>query len=46
MARHLFAAFEHTPKEFWTGMAWALLWAILAVRVGFARGSALSEVKR
>jgi hypothetical protein len=45
-AKHVFVNIEHTPKEFWTGMAWALLWAILAVRVGLARGKALSEVQR
>ncbi len=45
MARHLFVGIG-SQKEFWTGMAIATLWAVLAVRIGLARGAALREVKR
>jgi hypothetical protein len=45
MARHVFYP-SGSEKEFWTGMAIAALWAMIAVRIGLARGAAMREVKR
>jgi hypothetical protein len=45
IARHVFYA-AGTPAELATGLAWAALWAMLAVRLGLSRGSGLREVKR
>jgi hypothetical protein len=45
MAKHAFFG-NGNAKEFWIGIAWALLWSILAVRLGLNRGKALRAVQR
>ena len=44
--QYVFIPFEKTPAEFWTNMALALLAAVLACRIGLARGEWLSRVRR
>ena len=44
--QYVFSPFEKTPAEFWTNMALALLAAVLACRIGLARGEWLSRVRR
>lgn len=44
--RHLFYPMESTAREFWTGMAWALLWATVSVYFGLLRGTAVRKLRR
>ena len=44
--RNVFDAFEATRAEFWTTMTWALVSAIVSVRIGMAWGNWLRQVKR
>jgi hypothetical protein len=46
VARHAFAVIEKTPREFWTGMAFALLWATIGIRIGLARGTWIRGLQR
>ncbi len=45
MARRVFFT-NGTGREFWLGIAWALLWSILAARVGLGQGNRLRQVQR
>jgi hypothetical protein len=45
IARRVFFT-NGTAQEFWLGIAWALLWSILAARVGLGNGSRLRQVQR
>jgi hypothetical protein len=45
IARHAFYGTQ-TSKDFWIGMALAVVWAFLSVRLGMARGKSLREVQR
>jgi len=44
-ARHVFLG-NAGAREFWIGIAWALLWSVLSFRVGFSRARGLSQVQR
>ncbi len=44
--RNLFETIEVTPGEFWTGMAWAAVWAMAMSGVGFAWASWMRRVRR
>jgi hypothetical protein len=44
--RHLFYPMEHTPKEFWIGILFAVAWSILSMRLGLARGSWIRGIQR
>ena len=45
MARRVF--YENgSGQEFWIGIVWAIVWSILAARVGLGRGNGLSRVQR
>jgi hypothetical protein len=44
--RHLFVPLERTRLEFWSGMAEALLVAILSTRLGLAWGDWMRRVRR
>jgi hypothetical protein len=43
---HEFAAYEKTPAQFWLGMGYALLAAILTTRMGLSWGAWMHKVKR
>ena len=43
---HEFAAYEKTPAQFWMGMGYALLGAILTTRMGLSWGAWMHRVKR
>jgi len=44
--RNLFFPLERTPAEFWTGMAIALVAAVLSTRLGLAWGSWMQRIRR
>jgi hypothetical protein len=46
VARHVFANIEKSPREFWTGMGFAVLWAMLGIRLGLARGKWIQGLQR
>jgi hypothetical protein len=45
-ARHVFAIVDKTPREFWTGMGFALIWATLGIRIALARGKWIQGLQR
>jgi hypothetical protein len=46
VARHVFANIEKSPREFWTGMGLAVVWAMLGIRLGLARGKWIQGLQR
>jgi hypothetical protein len=44
--KNLFMQVEKTPEQFWTSMAWALVFAILTTGLGLAWGSWMRRVRR